>query len=276
MRARRLVGALGVAAVVAATAAGTGSAADLAVTNANDSGPGSFRAAIAAASGNASIGRVVFSGVGTVNLAATVEYTGTQALEIVGNGAVLDGSLLGSDAAAFASQTTGNLAIRTLTVRDAPGEGVVYQVPAGSSEARAVTFDRVQILGNGGHGVLVNDQDFPEIVRPGQRDPAAPGGLRRLPAWCRSRSRRSPATGTRRTTATASVSTKAQRAISPSRSSTRGSRATAGTASSSTSEGRATPPSPSAARGSRGMARSTKTIWTTALTSTNGTTAMSS
>ena len=176
VRARRLVGALGVAAVVAATAAGTGSAADVAVTNANDSGPGSFRAAIAAASGNASIGRVVFSGVGTVELAATVEYTGTQALEIVGNGAVLDGSRLGSDAAAFASQTTGNLVIRTLTVRDAPGEGVAYQVPAGSSGARAVTFDRVQILGNGGHGVLVNDQDFPEIVDPDNGIPRHPAG----------------------------------------------------------------------------------------------------
>jgi len=137
-------------------------AADVAVTSANDSGPGSFRAAIVAANGNASIGRVVFAGVGTVSLASTVAFTGTQALEIVGNGAVLDGSLLGGDTDAFAAQTPGNLTIRTLTVRGAPGEGVAYQVPSGSSGTRAVTLDRVRIIGNGGHGVLVNDQDFPD------------------------------------------------------------------------------------------------------------------
>jgi hypothetical protein len=156
------VGALGVATVVAATAAGTGSAADVAVTNANDSGPGSFRAAIAAANGNASIGRIVFAGVDTVSLASTVGYTGGQALEIVGNGAVLDGSLLTGDADAFATRTVGDLTVRTLTVQEAPGEGIAYQVPAGSTGTKAVTLDRVQILGNGSHGLLVNDQDFPE------------------------------------------------------------------------------------------------------------------
>src|SRR5262245_30604169 len=93
-RGRRFVCALGVVAVAAATAAGTGAAADVTVTNANDAGPGSFRAAILAANGNPSIGRVVFAGVSTVNLESTVAYTGTQSLEIVGNGAVLDGSLL--------------------------------------------------------------------------------------------------------------------------------------------------------------------------------------
>src|SRR5262245_53538745 len=158
-------------------ASGTGSAADVAVTNANDSGPGSFRAAIAAANGDPSIGRVVFAGVGTVELAGTVEYTGAQGLEIVGNGAVLDGSLLAADTDAFAAETPGNLTVRTLTVRDASGEGLSYQVPGGSSATKTVTLDRVQVLGNGSHGVLVNDQDFAEQAGdPDEGEPPNPAG----------------------------------------------------------------------------------------------------
>lgn len=133
------------------------------VTNANDAGPGSFRAAIDRANTNPSIGRVEFrAGLAPIGLVDPVVYTGTQALDIAGNGAILEGAGLGATApAAFLANGGGNLSVAGLTVQNAPQEGLTYQVPAAATGIKKVVLVGVQILGNRGHGVLVNDQVDP-------------------------------------------------------------------------------------------------------------------
>jgi hypothetical protein len=153
--------------VIAAVGAGTATAAGSAkVTNSQDAGPGSFRAAIEKASLDPSIGRIEFrSGLSPIMLASPVVYTGGQTLDVVGNGAVIDGSGLDAAAlAAFLANTAGNLSVSRLTVRNAPQEGLVYQVPATATGTKKVTLLGVQIVGNDGHGVLINDQVSPDDV----------------------------------------------------------------------------------------------------------------
>ena len=63
------------------------------VSNSNDSGPGSFRAAIDRANADSGVTQIQVTGlVSVVALQQTVLFTGAQALTIKGNGAVLDGS----------------------------------------------------------------------------------------------------------------------------------------------------------------------------------------
>ena len=56
------------------------------VTDGGDSGPGTFRNAIAEANANSAVNAIVFDGVSTTNLESTVEYTNGQRLSIRGNG----------------------------------------------------------------------------------------------------------------------------------------------------------------------------------------------
>jgi hypothetical protein len=80
------------------------------VTNSNDSGAGSFRAAIEQANGDVNITRIHFLGsVSTISLASTVRYTGFQGLTIDGNGASLDGSGIALISPAFLALGGGDL-----------------------------------------------------------------------------------------------------------------------------------------------------------------------
>jgi hypothetical protein len=134
------------------------------VTNAKDAGGGSFRAAVEKANADRSVGSIVFKpGQKPIGLATPVVYSGPQALEIVGSGRVVDGAGLAPDAAdAILARGGGNLSVALLTIRNAPGQGLTYQVPAGATGTKKVTLTGVRVLGNDGHGVLVNDQDFPD------------------------------------------------------------------------------------------------------------------
>ena len=126
-----------------------------------DSGPGSFRAAIARANATASIGRILFLGaVSTIELQSTVTFTGPQDLTIDGNLATLDGTEAAGPA--FRATGGGDLAIRNLTVRNAPAEGISVDVPVGAQGTIHVSLFKVDILNNDGHGLLVDDQDDPE------------------------------------------------------------------------------------------------------------------
>jgi hypothetical protein len=164
----RAVKAAALVAVVGAFSAGSASAAGTAfsvqVTNANDAGAGSFRAAVDKANTDTNVGKIVFRfGLAPVALAEPVEYTGSQSLIVVGNGAVLDGGLLASDdAAAFLARGGGNLSVSLLTVRNAPHEGLTYQVPADATGIKKVSLVGLKIVDNKGHGVLINDQAFPD------------------------------------------------------------------------------------------------------------------
>lgn len=131
------------------------------VSTSADSGPGSFRAAIAQANASPSVRRIQFRGsVSTIELQSTVTFTGTQDLAIDGNRATLDGTDAGGPA--FRATGGGDLSISHLTVRHSPAEGISVDVPAGAVGTIRVSLFKVDILNNDGHGVLVDDQDDPE------------------------------------------------------------------------------------------------------------------
>ena len=143
------------------------SAATAIVLNDRDDGPGSFRQAIERANANPSIDTIQFLfTVRTVHLKATVEYTGTQALTIHGNGATIDGSTIVVDpdfepsdpptteGVALAATGGGDLAISGLTIRKAPSEGLAMLIPVGATGTVRLWLFNVEVAGNQGHGVL--------------------------------------------------------------------------------------------------------------------------
>ena len=136
------------------------------VTNAKDSGNGSFRDAITKANSNSSIRRVQFLGVlWTINLTSTIAFSGPQDLTIDGNLSTLDGSGIGSGPA-FLVTGGGDLAINLLNVRRAPAEGIDVEVPDSATGVVRVSLFGVSILDNLGHGVLINDQLDPFAPEP--------------------------------------------------------------------------------------------------------------
>lgn len=129
------------------------------VTNASDSGTGSFRDAIEQANANPAIRRIHFLGrVETVRLASTVQFSGSQDLTIDGNGATLDGSRMVLVGPAFRAAGGGDLVFSHLTVSDSPAEGLSIEVPLDAVGTLSVTLFKVDVINNAGHGVLVNDQ----------------------------------------------------------------------------------------------------------------------
>ncbi len=140
------------------------------VTNNNDAGAGSFRAAVALANGNPSVRTIEFSSrVRTINLASTVTFSGPQDLEIDGDDAVLDAA--GTGGVGLLVTGGGDFTLKSLTVRNAPAEGVTVEVPAASTGTIRVVFKDLKITGNKGHGILVNDQ-----VDPSTQDDVQPNG----------------------------------------------------------------------------------------------------
>ena len=138
------------------------------VVNSNTSGPGSFAQAILDANSDPTITRIQFTGqVTTISLSGTVVYTGPQPLTIEGNNAIIDGT--NANAAAFVANGGGDLTVRHLTVRGAPGEGINVEVPGEATGTIGVTLFHVVIANNGGHGVLVNDQVDPSAPEPPAR-----------------------------------------------------------------------------------------------------------
>jgi hypothetical protein len=181
----RLLWTLAVAAALSAVPAAA-SAATVLVINNRDDGPGSFRDAIRRANTNGNIDTVQFLfTVRTIRLLTTVEYIGTQALVIYGNGATLDGSAISAAGAldplnrgigaAFRASGGGDLAVSSLTVRNAPGEGIALIVPnpVAAGTVKLWLFN-VEAVGNKGHGVLVNDQDDPRTFDDDEGDPIYP------------------------------------------------------------------------------------------------------
>src|SRR5262245_7570555 len=78
------------------------------VTNADNAGEGSFRAAIVEANSDPAIKNIEFRpGVGTIALASGVVFSGSQALSIDGKRAVIDGS--GAGGTAFRTTGGGDL-----------------------------------------------------------------------------------------------------------------------------------------------------------------------
>jgi len=140
-------------------------AGDIVVTNSDDSGPGSFRDAIAQANSNAAIATIAFApGVNTIFLASGITYSGPQDLIINANHATLDAS--GAGGTAFLADGGGDLKLIGLTVKNADGEGVSVQVPLAATGTIRVALENVDIIANKRHGFLVNDQFDPASLDP--------------------------------------------------------------------------------------------------------------
>ncbi len=145
------------------------------VINYNNDGPGSFRAAIAKANENPSVGRIEFPfRSGVVQLSEPVVYTGAQSLTIEGFRATLDGSGLTGTGGAFQSVGGGDLSVNGLTVRNAPDAGIEVNIPSDATGLKKVTLIGVEITGNDGHGVVINDQTFPEEAGDADANPPIP------------------------------------------------------------------------------------------------------
>lgn len=145
------------------------------VTHDYDAGKGSLRDAIAQANADSRIVRIEFKPQSrTVNLNSSIIFTGKQALTIIGKNATLDAANAGGSA--LIATGGGNLRIEALTVQNAAGEGIAVEVPATATGVLSVTLDRVTVLGNAGHGVLINDQvvsSTEDGVQPDARGSAA-------------------------------------------------------------------------------------------------------
>jgi hypothetical protein len=126
------------------------------VMNDSDAGPGSFREAVDMANSDPSVTVIQFAnGIGTIELATSVIYTGTQPLRIDGRGAVIDGPDNGDG---FAANGGGDLTLRRLTFRNAYGNGVFVEVPAAANGMLKVSLEDVTLETNGLHGLHIDDQ----------------------------------------------------------------------------------------------------------------------
>jgi hypothetical protein len=129
------------------------------VTNNQDAGAGSFRAAVEAANANPSIGFIRFrNGIGVVALAQSIVYTGAQSLHIDGHGAVVDATSTPFGANAFVATGGGDLSFESITFQNASGNGVFVNVPANATGKLSVHLRDVVIRNNGLHGLHVDDQ----------------------------------------------------------------------------------------------------------------------
>ena len=138
------------------------------VTNGNNDGAGSLRAALV--SGATKI--VIKPSVTTIVVTETLEYTGTAPLSINGTGQTIDGSGLTNNSAPILEVTNGaDLSIRNLTFdagggnasgpytreNQGGGKGIFVDVPFERTGVVSLDLTNVTVMGTGNHGVHVSD-----------------------------------------------------------------------------------------------------------------------
>ncbi len=129
------------------------------VTTTADAGPGSLREAVEAASSDPAITTIrLGKRLSVISLATTIDFTGPQALRIEGSGGTIDGTALGALQNALVISGGGDVTINDLTVRNAPGVGIAVLIPSDATGTVDVTLNEVVALGNGLHGIFINDQ----------------------------------------------------------------------------------------------------------------------
>lgn len=127
------------------------------VTTSADAGAGSLRAAVEDANADPSIGLILISsGAGEIAPLSPIVYTGEQAIRFDGGGRVIDASAVVGNGLTFAAHRA--VTVRNLTVKGASDVGIAVLVPTAASGTVVVSLDNVTVTGNGGHGVLINDQ----------------------------------------------------------------------------------------------------------------------
>lgn len=129
----------------------------------------SLRSAFEAASFDSSIDTLVFERNTRIELTEPVVYSGSQALSIFGNGAVIDGSLAGefvldddltaiTEDGSLVFNTSAALTIRHLSVINSATRGIVVNIPSDATGADvAVTLDRVKVRNSALFGLHIDD-----------------------------------------------------------------------------------------------------------------------
>lgn len=132
------------------------------VSSAADSGEGSFRAAVDAASADPAIDTIEFDGALAVTLASEVHYEGSQDLAIAGNGSTLTGDCpLAStwDGGLFASYSAASISLGDISFADSCNNGVGVFIPEDASGEVVISLDNVSITGSRFHGLYADGQD---------------------------------------------------------------------------------------------------------------------
>ena len=133
-----------------------GSTREVVVTHPDDSGPGSLRAALERANRDARIRSIRFSrGLPPVRLQSSLEYLGSQALEVQGRRGSIDAS---GAVDGLVVSGGGSLHLRDLVIENAHRDGVVMTVPASASETVSLELSGVTVRGSGEFGVHMDDQ----------------------------------------------------------------------------------------------------------------------
>jgi hypothetical protein len=126
------------------------------VTDAGDSGDGTFRAAVEAANFDPSIDRIVFHKVDTVGLGSAVEFTGGQSMTIDGKGATIEAASAGANDLLISSGGA-DLDLSRLTFQNGDN-GILVPVPGGATGTVAVSLNDVTIRDNARYGLFLDDQ----------------------------------------------------------------------------------------------------------------------
>ena len=182
MRSRiRIVSLVVVSMTLAAAPALARRGASVRVTNGEDAGPGSFRAAVEAANADSRVRLIRFRRHLEVVLDSDVVYTGRQPLTIDGRGSALVGDP-GADPAEtwdgglFVSSGGADLTIRSLAFLDSFNNGIGIFVPEDAGGTIGLHLDDVRVDGSRFHGVFFDGQtttgfNTDDVIHPDCVDP---------------------------------------------------------------------------------------------------------
>ncbi len=126
------------------------------VSNGNDSGDGSLRAALEQASSAARTTTITIPNrINRIELQSPLVYSGTANLTLAGNGVILDASRAGGTALTISSGA--NLTLEDFTVVAAAGEGVKVENPECEGFRVAIQLSGINLVDNSGAGFLLED-----------------------------------------------------------------------------------------------------------------------
>ena len=135
------------------------------VSNGNDTGAGSLRAALT--QGATTIG--IKSSVSTISITETLEYDSVNQLRIIGTGQTIDASGISDNGDILSINEGANLSIENLSfignaasVNEDPtnpvgGKGIFVNVPVTQTQTVKVFLDNVDVTRVGNHGIHVSD-----------------------------------------------------------------------------------------------------------------------
>jgi hypothetical protein len=132
------------------------------VTSGADSGAGSFREAVAAASADSSIKKITFSKGLAIDLASPVVYTGDQGLILSGNDTTISGASATAastwDGGLFVSASAADITISRIDFVDSFNNGIAVFVPESATGTVSLRLSRVSVERSTFHGVYVDGQ----------------------------------------------------------------------------------------------------------------------